>query len=416
MKYKTPRGTQDFLPDYLEKWKYVEAIWREMVDIYGYREIETPMFEETDLFTRTAGESSDIVSKEMYTFIDKGGRSLTLRPEGTAPVVRSYFEHNMKTLPQPVKLFYLMPMFRYERPQAGRFRQHYQYGVECIGVRDPMIDVQTMLLFVNFYKRLGLIEPKIHLNSLGDDLCRNIYKEKLIKYFHTVKEYLCEQCNYRIIKNPLRVLDCKEPSCREYIDKSPLMIDNLCNGCKEDFQQVKNLLNNYNVPYVIEPMLVRGLDYYSRTVFEVTAKGITRDEAIAGGGRYDSIFTEIGNSDISAVGAGAGMERLIGTLEKQNISFNFEKRISVFIAVLGGDAKKLGFKLMNHLREKMIKCEMEYRDVRIKAQMKKALDLGVNYLIIIGENEISEELIVLKNLKTFTQIEIPFYEVEKHLK
>lgn len=280
IKYKSPRGTQDFLPDYLNKWKYVENIWRKIAKSYGFCEIVTPMFEETALFTRTGGQSSDIVSKEMYTFTDKGGRNLSLRPEGTAPVVRAYIQHGMNSIPQPVKFFYLMPMFRYERPQAGRYRQHHQYGVEVIGDTGPQIDAEIIIFIVNFYIELGIKEPKVHLNNIGDSKCRPIYKEKLLKFLENSYNDLCSDCHYRMKYNPLRILDCKNENCQTILSKAPLPIDYLCDECQDHFNKLKEYLNLFDIPFIINPRLVRGLDYYTKTVFEVTAKNLTLIEEI----------------------------------------------------------------------------------------------------------------------------------------
>lgn len=402
-KYQRPRGTLDLLPDYLEKWSYVENVWIKIVKRYNFQKIVTPIFENTDLFARTAGESSDIVTKEMYTFLDKGGRSLTLRPEGTAAVVRAYFENQLYTQMQPVKLFYLMPMFRYERPQAGRFRQHHQYGVECIGERSPYIDTQVMSLFMDFYNELGVVEPIIWLNSLGCEECRPAYKQMLVNYLKDNSDKLCKQCNLRLEKNPLRVLDCKVDECHNYIDSAPLIKDNLCVDCNEDFEQVKSLLDMQQVNYVISPMLVRGLDYYNRTVFEVAAKGVSSKDVIAGGGRYDSLIKEVGGVDSSAFGAGAGMERLIETLEMQGVNIPIKKDRKIAVITLNEEHNSFSYKFCQQLRDANLTAECFFNVKKIGNLLSKLGALSYCYAVILGEDEISNGVVLVKNLNSRKQ-------------
>ena len=403
MGYQRPRGTQDFLPDYLDKWNYVESVWRKITSRYNFREIVTPMFESTELFCRTAGETSDIVTKEMYTFDDRGGRSITLRPEGTAPVVRAYFENKMYAEMQPVKLFYIMPMFRYERPQAGRFRQHYQYGVECIGVRNPYIDVEVISLFMEFYSELGVLEPIVWLNSLGCSECRVEYKKKLVQFLRESEECLCEECKIRLHKNPLRALDCKNDECRAYLDKAPLLKDNLCPDCSSDFEQVKRLLNLKKINFVIKPMLVRGLDYYNRTVFEIAAKGVSAKEVIAGGGRYDYLLKEIGGVDSSAFGAGAGMERIIQTLEMQNVEIPRQNVLRTAVVSISAQANEQAFLLAEALRAKGLAIELIVDAKKIGKTLALLDSNKYAYVLIMGEDEMRNRSIVLKNLSMRTQ-------------
>ena len=414
IKYQKPRGTQDFLPDYIDKWNYVASVWRDTVEKYNFREIVTPIFENTELFIRTAGDTSDIVTKEMYTFLDRGNRSITLRPEGTAAVIRAYFENKLNLGTQPVKLFYLMPMFRYERPQAGRYRQHHQYGVECIGVRSPYIDVEVMSLFMDFYKKLGIVEPVIWLNSLGCDECRPKYKKMLVEYLKDNKENLCEECQSRLSRNPLRVLDCKNESCRKYIDTAPLLKDYLCPDCAADFELVKKLLKERNINYIISPMLVRGLDYYNRTVFEIAAKGVSAKEVIAGGGRYDLLLKEIGNTDSSAFGAGAGMERLISTLENQGVEIPVPKRKRVAVVCMDESLNLDVFSLTQTLRQNSIICEFIPANSKKIGKLLTSLDRDdYFYAIMVGSKEYQTNVITIKNLKSHEQYTVPLDNIHK---
>ena len=415
-KYSKPRGTQDFLPEYLDKWNYVERVWRETCRCYGYRQITTPMFEHTELFLRTAGDTSDIVTKEMYTFNDKGGRSITLKPEGTASVVRAYFENNLYVGDQPVKFFYIMPMFRYERPQAGRFRQHYQYGVECIGKRSPYIDVEVMSLFMTFYRKLQIIEPLIWLNSLGCPKCRVVYREKLIDFLNTNRNNLCELCQIRLDKNPLRVLDCKNEDCHKYIHNAPTIVENLCEDCSRDYEIVKSLLKQENIPFMEKPTLVRGLDYYNGTVFEVAAKGVSEKEVIAGGGRYDALLKEIGGIDSSAFGAGAGMERLIKTMEDHHLSFLFDKKEIFSIVSLDKQTDDYTFNLCNKARENGYIFEYYDSSERLGNVLKKSGAKGVSYAILLGLKEFHNNSFIVKNLDKVKQKEFSLDEFDNVIK
>lgn len=413
MKYQKPRGTQDFLPDYIDKWDYVAGIWRDTVRRYNFREIVTPMFETTELFSRTAGDTSDIVTKEMYTFRDRGDRSLTLRPEGTSPVVRAYFENRLYVGLQPVKLFYLMPMFRYERPQAGRFRQHHQYGVECIGVRSPYVDVEVMSLAMEFYNRLGVLEPVIWLNSLGCEHCRPKYKQMLVDYLKDNQDQLCDECRIRLDKNPLRVLDCKNENCRRFIDSAPLMKDNLCPDCAKDFEMVKRLLSERGINYVVSPMLVRGLDYYNRTVFEVAAKGVSAKDVIAGGGRYDLLLKEIGGTDSSAFGFGAGMERLISTLENQGVTIPVPKRNRVAVISMDESTASPAFALTQSIRQTGIISEFVPLG---KSKLGKLLEnlqkSGYAFAVLIGMDELQSGQVAVKALDRRSQVNVAIDDIE----
>lgn len=401
MKYQKPRGTRDYLPEYMKLWNVILDLWKETMELYNFKEIMTPIFESTDLFIRTAGESSDIVSKEMYTFLDKGNRSITLRPEGTAPVVRAYFENHLDIGLNPTKLYYVQPMFRYERPQLGRFRQHFQYGVECIGVKSPYIDAQIIDMLITFYNKLGIKGPLVLINSLGCSECRSKYRESLLNYLRERSDSLCEQCIVRIEKNPLRVLDCKSEECNKITDVAPKIIDNLCGECDVDFNKVLDLLTKLNINYTVKPNLVRGLDYYNGTVFEIVADGITEKDVIAGGGRYDALFSEIGNKDMSAFGTGAGMERLIRTIEIQNIILPTVERNSLAVGCIDDCALDLSFSIVKKFRSYGYSSELFEGVKAIDKWIKKMSKNGYSHILIIGNNEIEQCCGVVKNLNSF---------------
>ncbi len=414
--YKKPRGTQDFLPEFMNKWNFVVDIWKEISRDYGYEEIVTPVFENTELFSRTAGETSDIVTKEMYTFLDKGNRSITLKPEGTASVVRAYFENKLHKGSQPVKFSYIMPMFRYERPQAGRFRQHHQYGVENLGKRSPYIDAEVISLLINFYRKIGILEPKVWINSLGCTSCRIKYREKLINFLDNKKDQLCEQCNIRLEKNPLRVLDCKNVSCKSIIIEAPAIVDILCDDCSKDYNTVKKVLEFQKIPYEEKTNLVRGLDYYNGTVFEVVAKGLSEKDVIAGGGRYDSLMEEIGGVKSSAFGAGAGLERLIKTIEEQELEIKIKDKIRIPVISLDNEIDTEVFAIVNNLRNNGFRTEFYESTFKLKRVMKKLIQNNYNFIIIIGSDEIMDNSITFKDLKTFDQKKVKIDELETYIK
>jgi histidyl-tRNA synthetase len=407
-RFQRQRGTIDLLPEYLDRWKYVEAIWRELTATYAYREIVTPMFEQTELFIRGAGETSDIVSKEMYTFEDRGGRSITLRPEGTAAVVRAYVENTMYSWPQPVKLFYLQPMFRYERPQAGRLRQHTQYGAEVVGSPGPFTDAEVIHLLLTFYRRLGLTGLTVQVNSVGDANCRPAFNTMLVSYLESVQEHLCDDCKTRMNRNPLRVLDCKNAGCQVYLQKAPKMIDNLCGPCQEHFDGLRSRLEQLQVAYEINPRLVRGLDYYTRTAFEVVSDKLGAQDAIAGGGRYDGLVEMIGGDPVPAIGFGAGMERLLYALEKHGITFPVKPKLDAFVIPVGSPLRAAAEELLWQLRDSGITAEIDHLGGdKLKSQIAKAFRLGARFAIIIGEDELARGELMLRNLETKEQVSIP---------
>ncbi|TFF34578.1 histidine--tRNA ligase [Mucilaginibacter psychrotolerans] len=407
----------DYLPDYFKKWKAIEKIWRETVYDFGFNEIQTPMFEHTELFTRTAGETSDIVSKELYTFMDRGGRSLSLRPEGTSPVVRAYLENNMSNLPQPVKLFYLMPMFRYERPQAGRYRQHTQYGVEVIGSPSYYTDAEVINMAFSFYKKIGFEGLKIQINSLGDKESRQAYRNSLVEYFNRYASDFNEEYQNKLQKNPLRILDTKEESLKEIVEHAPKVIDFLSGKSQRHFDQLLNYLTKFGIPYNINNRLVRGLDYYNDTVFEVVSNKLGAQDAIAGGGRYDGLIEQIGGKATAAFGFGAGMERLLFALEKHEIDLTGEQKKKTYIVTAAETAKDAAIELINRLRDMGISCDIDPTfDTKVKRQIGRAVKLSADFVIIIGDEELDNHYFTVKDLHKETQQQLGFEALVESLR
>ncbi|MEA3459875.1 MAG: histidine--tRNA ligase, partial [Chloroflexota bacterium] len=349
--YKAPRGTRDILPEDQPHWRLVEERIHRICQLYGYRKINIPIFEETSLFERGVGEGTDIVEKEMYSFIDKGGTELTLRPEFTAGVVRAYLEHGMHVLPQPVKLYSIGPAFRYDRPQAGRYRQFHQFNVEAIGVQDPALDVEVMSLAKQFYEELGFKELSFQINSIGCPRCRPRYLKVLVEYYEQHLDEICDDCRRRLKRNPLRVLDCKNEACQPIIAGAPPILDHLCQECREHFDALRRYLDLLGWPYTINPRLVRGLDYYTKTVFEVWAEGIGAQSALCGGGRYDGLAEELGGNPTPGVGFAAGLDRTILAMRKQGIEVPSLPAPQVSLAYLGQEAKEAALRLLASLRE-----------------------------------------------------------------
>lgn len=395
---KAVRGTRDITPEEIYKWQYLESTARSVFEVFGFREIRTPIFEHTELFIKGTGEVTDIVQKEMYTFEDKGGRSLTLRPEGTPPVARSYLENNLFIDTPVCKLYYIAPMFRYERPQAGRYRQHVQIGAEVIGTANPAADAELISMYLSFISKLGVEDIKINLNSVGCKQCRPVYVEKLKSYALTKLDSLCETCKERFERNPFRMLDCKQEGCRAIFAEGPKILDHLCDECKGHFNTVTSLLNKLGFSYELNPFLVRGLDYYTKTVFEVTARGLGSQDAIAGGGRYDDLVEQLGGKPTPALGFGSGLDRLIVTMEAQNVRFPEPPITEVYLASLGDKAATEIFEIAYRLRVKGISAEMGM-DRSLKSQMKTANNLGAKYVVIIGDDEIEKGEVILRDMK-----------------
>ncbi|MDD2568861.1 MAG: histidine--tRNA ligase [Clostridia bacterium] len=410
-----PRGTNDFLPEQTREWHYVEEILRELCKEFGYEEIRTPIFEDTELFHRGVGDTTDIVQKEMYTFEDMGGRSVTLRPEGTAAAVRAYVENKLYAGTQPTKLYYMGPMFRYERPQAGRYRQFHQFGVECFGAKSPAADAEVIGIAWEFYRRIGLKNLEVHLNSVGCPNCRPLHKKQLQKFLASKLEKLCPTCQGRYEKNPLRILDCKSPICGELTEGAPTTLDCLCDDCKEHFELTKKYLEAAGIPYMIDNRLVRGLDYYTNTAFEIILQGIGAQSAICGGGRYDGLIEQIGGASTPGVGFALGMERIFTSLASQDIKLPAENSMDVYLAALGKQADIEAFKIMMELRRLGIKAEKDTLSRSLKAQMKYGDKFNVKYTLILGENELAAGEIICRDMADSTQKAVPIQDITAYL-
>jgi len=403
---KVPKGTQDILPEDISKWYYVEDVIKEILNKYGYKEIRTPFFEYTDLFVRGIGESTDIVTKEMFTFPDRKGRSLTLRPEGTAPVVRAYLENRMDRISKVIKLFYLGPMFRCEKPQAGRFRQFNQFGIEVIGTKSSTADAEVILTVLDVYKKLGLKNLEILINSVGCKKCRVDFIQKLKKYLKDKNDFLCSECKERYKKNPLRVLDCKKDSCKKIIETAPVITENLCQECELHFSEVKSYLDDQKIVFHEDPQLVRGLDYYTKTAFEIISVGLGAQNAIGGGGRYDDLVEELGGKPTPAVGFAAGIERMIIAIDQQKVEWPVEKRLDIFVAKVNEKIKITAFRLLQKIRNAGLSADMDYSEGSLKSQMRIANKIGARYTVIVREEELSKSMVILRNMQTKEQKEI----------
>lgn len=398
--YKAIQGTRDILPDNAMAWRRLEQVVTETCDRYGYQRIETPIIEDTGIYARGVGEGTDIVEKEMYTFKDRGGSSLTLEPEGTAGVVRAYLEHGMHTLPQPVKLYYLRtPIFRYERPQKGRYREHHQFGCEALGTSDPALDAEMIALLWEVFQRLGARDIVIQLNSIGDKNCRPAYIERLVEYYTPLKDDLCDDCKVRLVKNPLRLLDCKEERDQPKIAAAPKSADYLCAECATHFAAVRALLDALALPYSINPLLVRGLDYYTRTVFELAPEESGRRQAaLGGGGRYDGLAELLGGKPLPGIGFGSGMERAVELMKEQHLPVPSIPQPQVYIAALGEEAKGAGSALARDLRAADCRVQLAFGDRSLKAQMKGANTSGARYAVIIGSGELESGTFTVRDL------------------
>lgn len=414
--YRAPRGTQDILPQDQPYWQFVRDQIRRLSTLYGYERLDTPLFEETSLFTRGIGAGTDIVEKEMYTFQDKGRDSLTLLPEATASVMRAYLEHAMYLLPQPVKLYSILPIFRYERPQAGRFRQHYQFNCEAIGVQDPALDAEVISLAWRFYEDLGLRGLNIQLNSIGDQNCRPAYIEALVNYYQGKEGEICNDCRARLKRNPLRLLDCKNEGCQPIIEAAPKSLDLLCPECAEHFATLQAQLNLLGIPYQLNHRLVRGLDYYTKTVFEVWAPGIGAQNAVGGGGRYDGLAKEIGGRDTPAIGFAIGLERVIMTMKAQEVRVPPWPRPQILLAYHGSEAKEESLRLVDRLREAGFRAIMSFGDRSLKAQMREADREGVEYTLILGEKERLRGEITAREMATGQETQVEIGHLEEWLR
>lgn len=410
---QAPRGTQDWYGSEMHKRTVIEKICRETAKTYNIKEIITPVFEHTVLFQRGVGETTDVVQKEMYTFLDKGDRSITLKPEGTAGAIRAYLEHNMYAEPAPAKLFYVTPAFRYEKPQSGRLRQHHQFGVEIVGSGSPMVEVELITLISDLIKKFGLKDAKLHINSIGCAECRKTYNEALLAYLRKHEEELCPTCRERMLKNPLRVIDCKVDACKKIVAGAPRTIEYLDDECREHFEELKSVLESLNIPFEVDTGIVRGLDYYTRTVFEfVNSEGFT----LCGGGRYDGLVHEIDEKqNIPSAGFGMGLERILYFLEKEGVELPEEDKVDLYVGILGKESKARAYQIVNQVRSMGYIAETDYMDRSVKAQMKYANKLGAKYTVIIGENEIKENQAMVKCMADGEQTSVPLDEITRHL-
>ncbi|KMK93922.1 histidine--tRNA ligase [Rossellomorea marisflavi] len=419
MSIQIPRGTQDILPGEVEKWQYIEKVATDLCRAYQYNEIRTPIFESSELFTRGVGDTTDIVQKEMYMFEDRGGRSLALRPEGTASVVRSFVGNKLfGNANQPTKLFYTGPMFRYERPQAGRYRQFVQFGVEALGSEDPAIDAEVLSLAMGIYKKLGLRKLKLVINSLGDGGSRQAHREALINHFKPRIGEFCSDCQNRLEKNPLRILDCKKDRDHELMATAPSILDYLNEESKAYFEKVQSYLTSMDVEFVVDPTLVRGLDYYNHTAFEIMseAEGFGAITTLCGGGRYNGLVQEIGGPETPGIGFAFSIERLIAALEAEKVELPIHQGVDCYIVAMGEEAKAYGVKLLHQLRKAGISSEKDYLDRKVKAQFKSADRHQAKYVAVIGENELQENKVNVKDMATGEQEEVAIDSFVDHIK
>ncbi len=399
-----PKGTKDMLPQDAYKWHYVESVARSTAAKFGFKEIRTPMFEHTELFLRGVGETTDIVTKEMYTFEDKGGRSMTLRPEGTAGVARCFIENGLFQGVMPMKAYYIASVFRYEKPQNGRLREHHQFGVECYGSDSPSADAEVIALAHSFLSEVGLDSLELNINSIGCPKCRAEYNAALKAYIGENLQNMCGQCRQRFDKNPLRILDCKEEACKAITAKAPKITDYLCEDCNAHFEKVQNLLSKQGITYKVNPGIVRGLDYYTRTVFEFVSTDIGAQGTVCGGGRYNNLVEEVGGKPTPAVGFGLGLERLLLVLENLNKLNACEEHTDLYVLPIGENAKEYALSLVSKLRSEGISAETDIMDRGIKAQMKYADKSGARYVVALGDDEIASGTIKLKNMSVGREI------------
>ena len=407
MQYKVPRGTTDTLPEEQKYWRYIEAKAVELCRRYGYSRVDTPTFEDSGLFVRSVGEGTDIVEKEMYTFQDRGGDSITFRPEGTAPVCRAYMEHGMHNLPQPVRLYYFCPVFRYERPQAGRFREHHQFGVEVIGDGDPSVDAEVVELSWQFMSGLGLEGLTLLVNSIGDSQCRPDYVQELKRYYSGHSSRICADCRSRLERNPLRLLDCKQETCQELGIGAPRSIDHLCPDCQEHWERLRKYLELTGIPYRVDHRLVRGLDYYTRTVFEIQPTQEGAQSTICGGGRYDGLIEQLGSRPTPGIGFAAGMERMVLNLKRQETPVPDEPRPRYLVASVGEAARGTAVDIASRIRQAGVGAILSSGSRSLKGQLRQANALGIPCVVILGEEELRNGQVSLRNMMEGGQEVLP---------
>ena len=411
-----PKGTKDIMMDQVYKWHYVEKKWKEICARYGFKEIRTPIFEHTELFQRGVGDTTDIVQKEMYTFEDHGGRSITLKPEGTSPAVRAFIEHKQYAEVQPIKLYYDIPCFRYEKPQSGRLRQFHQFGVETFGTTNMVADAEIIAIGYDFLTSMGVTDLTLEINSVGCPECRAKHRKALKDFLAPKYDQLCDTCKSRYEKNPMRILDCKSPIDQELVQGAPMMVDFLCDDCKNAFEDLQKNLDALEIPYVINPKIVRGLDYYTKTAFEFVTNSLGAQGTVCGGGRYDNLVEEVGGPPIPGVGFGLGKERLLMLMEANGVEIPRPSDCDVFIATMGEAAKLYGQKLLFNLRRNGIKCQIDDLQRNFKGQFKYADRLGAKYAVVIGDNELETGVATLKNMEKGEQSEVKFDDLIDELK
>ncbi len=437
IKFQTPKGMHDILPADEVYYQKIHKVVSETANFYNFKKIDTPILEETDLFSRSVGVATDIIKKEMYTLKTKGGDCLSLRPEGTTPIARAYIQHGMANIPQPVKLWYFGPFFRYEKPQAGRYRQFWQFGFEVLGEKDGVIDAQIIQIIYDILEELKVRDLIVDINSIGCDQCRPYYKKLLTRYFKARESYLCRDCKRRLKENVLRILDCKEEKCQAIIEEAPQSLNYLCDNCRSHFKSVIEFLDELEIPYNLNPYLVRGLDYYTNTVFEVflqekeergglekkeAEKGEEKEEeerkknALAGGGRYDKLIGLLGGKDIPAAGGAVGVERLIEIMKNKEIKIENKEKSQVFLAQLGQLAKRKSLKILREFRKNKIKVYEAFGKDSLKIQLNRAHNLGVKYTLILGQKEALENEIIIKNMETGKQEIVKIEKIIKTIK
>ncbi|WP_026771132.1 histidine--tRNA ligase [Sediminibacillus sp. JSM 1682029] len=419
MNIKAPRGTQDLLPETTGDWQYIEQKLTDLCRRFNYQEIRTPVFEHTELFQRGVGDSTDIVQKEMYTFEDRGGRSLTLRPEGTASAVRAFVEHKLYGLAnQPVKLFYFGPMFRYERPQQGRMRQFVQFGIEALGSADPAVDAEVLSLAMSAYQQLGLRSLKLVINSLGDAESRSNHRNALVEHFSPHKEELCADCQVRLEQNPLRILDCKKDRNHPAMATAPSILTYLNEDSEKYFAEVKNHLDNMGIDYVVDPNLVRGLDYYNHTAFEImsNAEGFGAITTLSGGGRYNGLVEELGGPETPGIGFAMSLERLLMALDAEGIELPVDDGLDCFIVSLGEKAEKAAVRYTYELRNAGVQVDKDYQQRKFKAQFKAADRLKAKYVVILGEEELEKDTATVRNMSTGEQVDVSLQQLVAYMK
>lgn len=414
-KITAPKGTRDILPEEIYKWQYAEKMFTEVCDLFGYHEIRIPTFESTEVFQRGVGDTTDVVQKEMYTFLDKGGRSISLRPEGTAGVARSYIENGMGSLPSPIKLYYNITAFRYENVQKGRYREFHQLGLEAFGSYGPEIDAEIIYLLAKYFEKMGIKSTKIKINSIGCPVCREKYHKILRDYLSPELDAMCTTCKERFVKNPLRIIDCKEEKCKTVTINAPALLDHLCDECKTHFELLEKNLKILDINYEIDKSIVRGLDYYTKTVFEFVSNHVGTQGTICGGGRYDGMIEEFGGVKTPGIGFALGLERLLMELDSQEVAINKPEHSTIYLANLGqagADAAKI---ICRNLRNRGIKSEIDLMNRSLKAQMKYASKTGFPYVAVLGEEELNSGRVKLRNMLEGTEKEILITEFDSYI-